>query len=65
MSYFRVCPECGAHLDPGEVCDCSISVSTGVRTDQCCEACISIAVPTYGDMLAGTSKMMLKGGEEE
>lgn len=22
MSYFRVCPNCGAHLDPGEVCDC-------------------------------------------
>ena len=23
MSYFRVCPHCGAHLDPGEVCtDC-------------------------------------------
>lgn len=22
MSYYRVCPCCGAHLDPGEVCDC-------------------------------------------
>ena len=23
MRYFRVCPHCGAHLDPGEVCtDC-------------------------------------------
>ncbi len=22
MSYYRVCPRCGAHLDPGEVCDC-------------------------------------------
>ncbi len=22
MKYFRVCPRCGAHLDPGEVCDC-------------------------------------------
>lgn len=20
--YFRECPYCGAHLDPGEVCDC-------------------------------------------
>lgn len=22
MSKFKVCPHCGAHLDPGEVCDC-------------------------------------------
>ena len=22
MSYFRPCPYCGAHLDPGEACDC-------------------------------------------
>lgn len=22
MSYFKVCPHCGAHLDPGEACDC-------------------------------------------
>lgn len=20
--YYTVCPECGAHLDPGEKCDC-------------------------------------------
>lgn len=22
MAYFRECPDCGAHLDPGERCDC-------------------------------------------
>ncbi len=22
MSYYRICPCCGAHLDPGERCDC-------------------------------------------
>lgn len=22
MSYYHTCPICGAHLDPGEVCDC-------------------------------------------
>lgn len=22
MSYYRVCPLCGASLDPGEQCDC-------------------------------------------
>lgn len=22
MSIYRTCPHCGAHLDPGETCDC-------------------------------------------
>ena len=22
MSYYRTCPDCGAHLDAGERCDC-------------------------------------------
>lgn len=22
MNYYRTCPHCGAHLDPGEGCDC-------------------------------------------
>ena len=22
MAYFRVCPNCGSNLDPGEKCDC-------------------------------------------
>ena len=22
MSFYRVCPSCGANLDPGEACDC-------------------------------------------
>ena len=25
MSYFKVCPHCGAALAPGEVCDCTIA----------------------------------------
>ena len=25
MSYFHTCPHCGAHLDPGEVCDCTLT----------------------------------------
>lgn len=22
MAYFKICPHCGSHLDPGEICDC-------------------------------------------
>lgn len=22
MAFYNVCPKCGAHLDPGELCDC-------------------------------------------
>lgn len=22
MSYYNICPDCGAHLDPCEKCDC-------------------------------------------
>ena len=25
MSYFKACPHCGANLDPGEVCDCTLT----------------------------------------
>ena len=20
--HYRICPDCGAHLDPGEICEC-------------------------------------------
>lgn len=26
MEYFRTCPHCGAHLDPGESCDCRADI---------------------------------------
>lgn len=25
MSYYHTCPHCGANLDPGEVCDCTLT----------------------------------------
>lgn len=29
--YYNVCPHCGAHLDPGEVCDCRDEQAAKVR----------------------------------
>lgn len=33
MSYYRECPYCGAHLDPGERCDCQDEVIRNERED--------------------------------
>ncbi len=30
MSYYKTCPHCGAHMDPGEVCDCRDEEKTPV-----------------------------------
>lgn len=24
MDYCKICPDCGARLDPGEICDCQV-----------------------------------------
>ena len=29
MSYYKTCPLCGAHLDPGEVCECKKETALG------------------------------------
>lgn len=30
MSYYKTCPHCGAHLDPGETCDCRDNEKTAL-----------------------------------
>lgn len=32
MSYFRTCPYCGVHLDPGEKCDCRRAVESNQKS---------------------------------
>ena len=35
MSYYRICPTCGIHLDPGEVCeDCKEKAAQGASNTQ-------------------------------
>lgn len=34
MSVYRTCPHCGAHLDPGERCDCAFTRSAGAFAAQ-------------------------------
>ena len=39
MRYFKVCPSCGSHLDPGEVCqDCKERAAQGAANTQDGEA---------------------------
>ena len=33
MSYYNTCPHCGAHLDPGERCDCQDKQEKPANTD--------------------------------
>ena len=32
MSYYRTCPVCGAHLDPGEKCECQTYIFRELKT---------------------------------
>lgn len=32
--FFRICPDCGAYLDPGEVCDCKKAPPPGGATPE-------------------------------
>lgn len=34
MSYYHICPLCGAALDPGEKCDCQQCDRTDLSTDE-------------------------------
>ena len=36
VSYYRICPDCGVNLDPGEICDCQDKKETalGVSSTQ-------------------------------
>lgn len=31
--YYHTCPECGANLDPGEICDCRLETKSKERTE--------------------------------
>lgn len=34
MAYYHECPVCGAHLDPGETCDCEKEEALADREDR-------------------------------
>lgn len=52
MGYYRTCPHCGAHLDPGEVCDC-VAASTPLTTSDVEYATGVYRQKIYADLYAG------------
>lgn len=34
MSYYRICPKCGAALDPGEKCDCEPRTESDILREE-------------------------------
>lgn len=51
MSYFKTCPHCGAHLNPGETCDCrdkkNAPASSAKADGGGVEQTLTGAVPSY------------------
>lgn len=45
MGYFRECPDCGAHLDPGERCNCN------EEEDDKCRKENAITVSTFSEVI--------------
>ena len=38
-NYFKTCPDCGANLDPGEICDCHKPTVAYLCDQKACEPC--------------------------
>lgn len=47
MGYYRTCPYCGAHLDPGERCDCKGGDLLLADHPSVKAAPVSLSLPTY------------------
>lgn len=61
MSYYRECPVCGAHLDPGEQCDCERDAQSVTSVDRGCGATERCATPLPA---CATCGWLGRGGED-
>lgn len=56
--YFRVCPYCGASLDPGETCDCKEKPPPGVQDRGAADGInLYKLYHRKGDMSNGTNRL--------
>ena len=55
MAYYNTCPDCGAHLDPGESCDCKDRIEEKQRKP---------AVPMEVEQHTGQLRMILRSENE-
>lgn len=56
MPYYKVCPNCGCHLDPGEICDC--------KEQDGIEKTAAIAIPLASGSLALADGRRIGYGKE-
>lgn len=60
MADYSICPDCGAHLDPGEKCNCREEAESGllalVRGSKDPEMALQIAVETLKQFLEVSKK---------
>lgn len=51
MAYYKTCPECGAALDPGEICDCKEKAAQDAANIQNGKSESEAARPTIKNIL--------------
>lgn len=56
MAYYNICPDCGAHLDPGEPCDCKDKIEEKLRKP---------ILRTEVEQRTGQLRMILRGENEK
>ncbi len=59
MGYMRVCPICGASLDPGEICDCKKETAPVLAAPRAARESTSNSLP-FGSLLV--NRETRKGG---
>lgn len=62
MSYYRICPCCGAHLDPGERCDCWDNEKTAASSAKADDGKVEQNLPLFPPPMIHEKEDIFKHG---